>query len=236
MRVYNNERIIRRRARVAQIANLGGMAVLAAGLVISLTKPEWALFTLVFLIIGVIASQYGIATAYRYARKPRLDEELASALKGLDDRYRLYNYVLPAYHVLLSPKRVYALVAKGIGGRIICEGRRFRHAGRFSLGRLLRFFSPEFLGDPVREAEWDKAAVEEWIRQHVDGVGVTVEPLIVFLNPRAELEIRNPEVRAVRAKNLKSALRGGDGPTISSDAYRRLARAFEDVVQPGKPD
>ena len=119
MRVINNSRAISRRARISQIANLAGIIVLGAGLAISLLKPQYSLYTLGLLIIGVIASQYGIATAYRYVRKPRPDEELSGSLKGLDDRYRLYNYVLPANHVLLAPRALYVLVTKGIGGRVV---------------------------------------------------------------------------------------------------------------------
>ena len=104
MKVLSDEPLIRRRTRVAQGANLAGLVVLGAGLVISLTKPEWAVYTLGLLVIGVIASQYGIVQAFRYARKPRPDEELATALKGLDDRFRLYNFILPADHVLLTPR------------------------------------------------------------------------------------------------------------------------------------
>ncbi|MHB0878202.1 MAG: nuclease-related domain-containing protein [Anaerolineae bacterium] len=236
MRVINNNRAIRHRARLGQIANLGGLIVLGAGLAISLLRPQWSLYTLGLLIIGVIASQYGIATAYRYARKPRPDEELANALKGLDDRHRLYNYVLPAYHVLLTPRRLYVLVTKGMAGKVVAEGRRWHMERRFSLGRLLRLFAPENLGNPVREAEWDRDAIQQWARQHADGLEVEVEPLVVFLSPQADIEARSPEVKPVRAKALKDALRKPEGTGLSSEAYRSLANAFDEAAGPQTPE
>ena len=229
MKVSNNTRQIVRRAKLGQIANVGGIAVLGIGLVISLTKPQYSLYTLVLLIVGVVASQYGIVTAYRYARKPRPDEELTSALKGLDDRYKLYNYWLPAYHVLLAPKGLYVFVTRSHAGKVIAEGRKWREERKFSLGRILRLFSPENLGNPVREAEWDRDAMKEWVRQHVDGLQVETEPMVVFLHSGAELDVRNPEVKPVRAKALKEALRRGEAGALGADVYRKLARAFDEV-------
>ena len=230
MKVNNNVRQIARRAKIGQIANLAGIAVLGIGLVISLTRPQYSLYTLILLIVGVISSQYGIVTAYRYARKPRPDEELANALKGLDDRYKLYNYWLPAYHVLLAPKGLYVFVTRGIAGKVIAEGRKWHEERKFSLGRILRLFSPENLGNPVREAEWDRDALQEWVRQHVDGLEVEVEPLVVFLAPNVELDVRNPEVKPVRAKALKEVLRRGETAALGGEAYRKLARAFDQIA------
>jgi hypothetical protein len=227
MRTVNNTRLIKRRARVAQIFNVGGIAVLGIGLAISLLRPQYSIYTLVLLIIGVAASQYGIANAYRYSRKPRPDEELADALKGLDDRHRLYNYILPAYHVLLTPKQLYVLIARGVAGKIVCEGRKWHHDRRFSLGRVLRIFNPENLGNPVREAEWDREALEGWLQQHAEGLKVTVEPVVVFTSPQVDLDLRSPSVRPIKAKALKDALRKSDTAGLSGDDYRQLASAFD---------
>ena len=230
MRVINNDRAIRHRARLGQIANLAGLVVLGGGLAISLLRPQWSMYTLGLLVIGVIASQYGIVTSYRYARKPRPDEELANALKGLDDRYRLYNYFLPPYHVLLTPRGLYVFVTRGIGGKVIAEGRKWREQRKFSLGRILRLFSPESLGNPVREAEWDRDALQEWVRQHADGLEVEVEPVVVFLSAAADIEARNPVVQPVRAKVLKESLRRGDAGGLPAETYRRVASAFDEIA------
>lgn len=232
MRVVNNNRHIRKRAKIGQIANIAGISILGLGLVISLTMPEYSIFTLGLLLLGVLTSQYGIVNAYRYARKPRPDEELAAALKGLDDRHRLYNYVLPAYHVLLTPRQVYVLVTRGVSGKIIAEGARWRTERRFSLGRILRIFSPENLGNPVRDARWDQEALMEWITKNApeEGPAVAPEALVVFLHPAAEIEARNPEVRPVRAKALKEAVRKSEGPGLSGEDYRKLARLFDQAA------
>ncbi|NPV08991.1 MAG: NERD domain-containing protein [Anaerolineae bacterium] len=231
MRVISNEPLIRRRTKTAQISNLVGLLALGTGLVISLTRPEWAFYTLGLLIVGVIASQYGIVQAFRFARRPRPDQELADALKGLDDRYRLYNFYLPADHVLLTPRALYAVVLKSVAGKVICEGRSCKQERRFSLGRLLRLFSPESLGNPVREAKWEQEALERWVSQNLEGDAPPVEPLVVFLSPRVDLEVRNPDVTMVRAKALKDVLRRSEKRTISAEQYRVLARTLDDVTE-----
>lgn len=229
MKVLSNEPLIRRRSRTAQIANLAGLIVLGAGLVISLTKPEWAIYTLGLLVIGVIASQYGIVQAFRYARKPRPDEELAGALKGLDDRFRLYNFLLPADHVLLTPRGLYAVILKSVDGKVICEGKSCKLQRGFSLGRLLRLFSPESLGNPVREAQWDVEALTKWLAQQAPDAQVSVEGVVVFLSPKVDLDVRNPDVTMARAKTLKEVLRKSDKPAIGAEEHRRLARLMDEM-------
>jgi len=231
LKVLSNDKLIHRRSRTAQIANLAGLIVLGAGLVISLTKPEWAIYTLGLLVIGVIASQYGIVQAFRYARKPRPDEELAAALKGLDDRFRLYNFLLPADHVLLTPRGLYAVVLKSVDGKIICEGKTCKQERKFSLGRLLRLFSPESLGNPMREAQWEAEALTKWLAQKGADTSITVEGAVVFLSPKAELETRNPDALAVRAKSLKEVLRKTDRPALGAEEHRRLARLFDEAAE-----
>jgi hypothetical protein len=231
LRVLNNDALISRRAKTAQISNLVGLGALGAGLVISLARPQWALYTLGLLIIGVVASQYGIVQAFRFARRPRPDQELADALKGLDDRYRLYNFLFPADHVLLTPKALYVVVLKSVAGKVICEGRSCKQERRFSLGRLLRLFSPEALGDPMREARWEQEALTRWLSKNPEVGEVTVEPMIVFLSPQVDLDVRNPEVPAIRAKALKETLRRAEARALSGEQYRLLARAFDEAAQ-----
>ncbi len=230
MKILNNEPLIRRRSRTAQIANLAGLITLGAGLVISLVKPEWAIYTLGLLVIGVIASQYGIVQAFKYARKPRPDEELASALKGLDDRFRLYNFHLPADHVLLTPRGILTLVLKSVDGKITCEGKSCKQQRRLSLGRLLRLFSPESLGNPVKEAQWEAEALARWLSQRFDGTAPEVQAAVVFLSPKAELDVRNPDVTIVRAKALKDTLRKTDRRAFSAEEHRHLARLLDEAA------
>ena len=230
MKVLSNEPLIRRRSRRAQIANLAGLLVLGAGLVISLIKPEWAIYTLGLLVIGVIASQYGIVQAFRYARKPRPDEELASALKGLDDRFRLYNFVMPADHVLLTPRGLYTVVLKSVDGKVVCEGKTCKQERKFSLGRLLRLFSPESLGNPLREAQWEAEALTKWLAEKAPEATTGVEGAVVFLSPKVDLEARNPDALTVRAKALKDALRKTEKPALGAEEHRRLVRLFDETA------
>jgi hypothetical protein len=161
----------------------------------------------------------------RWVREPRSDQALAQGLKGFDDRYRLYNYVLPAPHVLLSPTGLYVLTALGQDGVIRYEGDRFRRD--FSPGRLLRFMVDEGLGKPFAEADSQVQALQRFLAEH-DGDGeVEIQNVVVFYNPRADLIVTDPVRAVTNPKGLKRAIRKQQSDKLSSDQYRRLQALFE---------
>ena len=98
---------------------------------IPLDLPEWAKLFIAYgvIIVGFVGFNLGTYHARRWGRPDREDLVLKENLTGLDNRYRLYNYVpgLPAQHVLLTPHAVYALETRGIDGQIVtCQGDRWR--------------------------------------------------------------------------------------------------------------
>jgi len=125
MRVSTNDKLIRRRRRFGTYASLGGLAVLALGMVASL-RMQYAWISLVALIIGFLLAQYGNYNLRRWGRSPRPDQVLEEALKGFDDRYHLYSWALPAPFVLLSPQGVYGFVTRDQTGQITSTGSQWR--------------------------------------------------------------------------------------------------------------
>lgn len=79
-------------------------------LLVGTVNPNYSLMVLASfacLGIGFIAAQIGSYNQRRFNRSPRPHEQLAKELKGFDDRYALYSWMLPAPHVFTGPSGVY---------------------------------------------------------------------------------------------------------------------------------
>ncbi len=225
-----NEARVARGARVGKIATFGGLGFLVVGLIISLTMQASPVLWLSFvcLLLGLVASTIGTMNMNRWTRQPRADQALAAGLKGFDDRYRLYNYYLPAPHVLLCPVGLYVLTAMGQDGTIHYEGNKFRRD--FSLRRLVFFMAEEGMGRPFGEADAQVQALRKLLDQHSVGEGVEIQNVVVFYSPRAQLSISEPPRPVANPKGLKKALRKQAGEGLSGNQYRQLRELFDQAV------
>ncbi len=230
MQIITNEKLVAHRARLGKIAIVAGLGFLIAGLIISLTLQQlpWFWVSLACLLLGLLASSVGTFNINRWVREPRADQALAQALKGFDDRYRLYNYFLPAPHVLLSPAGLYVLTAMGQDGVIRYEGNRFRR--NFNLGRVLRFMADEGLGRPFEIADSEVRALQRFLEAHGVDDEVDIQNVLVFYNPRARLEVEDPPRPVVEPKRLKKLIRAQPGSKLTGAQYRQLQDLFEEVV------
>ena len=161
----------------------------------------------------------------RWVRQPRADQVLEQALKGFDDQYRLYNYMLPAPHVLLSPAGLFVLTALGQDGTIRYEGGKFRR--NFSAGRVLRFMGEEGLGKPLAEGDAEVQALRKLLEQHGAGEGVEIQNVLVFYNPRAQVSVTDPPRAIVTPKGLKRAIRRQPETKLPPGEYRQFQELFE---------
>ncbi len=227
MEAILNERRIARGARLGKVATALGLAFLAGGLVISLVLKEspflWLSFG--FLLLGILVSSIGTMNMNRWVREPRAEQALAQALKGFDDRYRLYSHILPAPHVLLSPMGLFVLTAMGQDGAIRLEGGEFHRA--MSVGRLLRFMADEGLGKPLAEGDTQVQALQQYLELHnIDG-DMEIQNVLVFYNPGVQLDISDPPRPVVIPKGLKRAIRKRQTGDLSATRQRELRELFE---------
>jgi hypothetical protein len=95
---------LKRRATVSRAASLGGILILLGSTAISLWRPEWSTLTAAMLFAGFAAATAGIYYANRWVKKPRPEDTLDHALKGLSGKYCLYHYELSSDPVLLTPR------------------------------------------------------------------------------------------------------------------------------------
>jgi len=219
MQIITNEKLIKNRARLGRIASFAGLAVLILGLVASLsphellTSPQWMLASFGCLFVGFVLSQVGLYHANRWVKEPRADQTLVKILKGFDDRYHLYNYVLRAPHVLLAPFGLCVINPKDQGGKVRCQGEKWRHATGWK--RILRLFGQQGLGNPTKEVRAEVERLRRFLAQQLSDPAlssaeveeVPIEGVVVFTNPQVDLETENPAVPVLDGKQFKSFLR-----------------------------
>jgi len=225
--VVDEERI-RKGARIGKITFVASLGFMVAAMVVSLALPTLLWISLLCAIVGLLLSGVAMPNMNRWGREPRADQALAQALKGFDDRYQLYSYLLPAPHVFLTPLGVYVLTALGQDGVIHYDGTRFRRD--FSLGRVLRFMGEEGLGRPFAEAQTQVKAMQDLLDQAGLGDEVEIQNIVVFCNPRAQLDVLDPPRPVVTPKDLKKAIRKQAGPKLTGEQYRRLEELFDETA------
>lgn len=222
-----NEDKVKRGARIGKIATFVGLAFLGAGLAISLFLQDSPLLWLSFvcLLAGLLVSTIGTMNMNRWVREPRADQALAAGLKGFDNRYQLYNYYLPAPHVLLSPVGLFVLTAMGQDGVIHYDGRKFHRD--FSLARLVRFMAEEGLGKPFAEADSQVRALRAYLEEHGLGDEVEIRNIVVFYNPRAQLSFSTTPRPVTTPKGLKKEIRREQDKKLPGKTYAQLEALFD---------
>ena len=226
MRIYRNDKYIKRRADVGKYVSLFGMGVLLLGLIISFTSVELIGLSFLSLIVGFIASQIGIYYANRYGRADRPDEVLAKALKGFDDHYSLFQYATPAGNVLITPNNCYVFAIKMQGGPIKYRKGKWQHD--VGVKRFFRAFAQEGLGNPLNEAQVEANALKRYLDKTLPNVEIPIQPVIVFGNEQADVDAGESPVPALHVKKLKDWLRGpGKAASLSETAHEQLLALFE---------
>lgn len=225
MQVITNEQFVASRARIGKIGTLLGLAAFFAGFFTSL-NIELIGISYALLIFGLFAFNVGRYNSVRWGTRPRQDEILANALKGLDHKHVLLNYAgdVPASHLLLSPLGLFVIEPRIHDGEIACEGSRWRRKRSFTT--IVRSFVEGGLGNPTRDAQRVVAGVKSFL---VDKLGaeraevVPLEAVIVFTSPLVQLKVTDPVVPVVKPDDLKAQVRSVQGRTkMAGELYRRL--------------
>jgi len=225
MQVITNEKLIKNRARLGRIASFAGLAILILGLVASLSA-QWMLASFGCLFVGFVLSQVGLYHANRWVKEPRPDQTLDKILKGFDDRYHLYNYVLKAPHVLLAPFGLCVVISKDQGGKVRYEGEKWRQEGSWKRA-IFHLFGQEGLGNPTKEVRAEVEKLRRFLAQQLPDEEVPIEGVVVFTNPQVDLETENPAVPVLNGKQFKSFLRNmSKERPIPGNQRRQLAEVL----------
>ncbi|MCL4560107.1 MAG: NERD domain-containing protein [Chloroflexi bacterium] len=206
MKIVTNEKLIQRNRRIGQVATVASLLVLAGGLYLSF-KPSAESVSISFaaLLVGFLLSQVGIFFGNRWGRQPRPDQLLSASLKGLEEKYTLYNYTTPVSHLLLGPAGIWILLPYHQSGKITYDKGRWRQKG----GNLyLKFFAQEGIGRPDLEVKSGVEDLKRYLEKSFPEVEFPpIQAALVFTNEKTDIEVENAPVPAISAKKVKEFIR-----------------------------
>ncbi len=227
MKIIANNKKIERNRKIGLYTSLGSLVVLVGGFILSLTPAlqNQLVYAYGALLLGLLMSQVGIYYGNRWGRSPRIDERISSGLKGLDDRYTLYHFMAPVPHLLTGPAGVLVLVPEYQPGTITYEKNRFRQKGVFF---LTKFFAQEGIGRPEYEAQSYSQDMDKFLKKSLpDGETPPVQPVIVFVHPKAVVDVAESPTPAMYVDKLKDFVRRkAKEQPASMDAIKEVEAAL----------
>jgi hypothetical protein len=209
MKIYTNEKLIKRNNRIGQIASIVSLVILGIGMYYSFKDSTGQYIALTFgsLVVGFLLFQFGNYYLSRWGKNPRPDQLISTALKGLDDKFTLLHYETPVFYLLSGPGGVYALLPYHQAGTIYYDEKRNRW--RQSGGNaFLKIFGNEGLGRPDLEVKYAQSDLADYVKKlGLDPEVLTNNVILVFTNEKAELNLENSPVMATTGEKLKDFLR-----------------------------
>ena len=221
MQLVANQQLVRNRVRLGTAFHLSALAVFAIALVLSWQTDfsrELPIFSWVAIFVGMALYSLGQTQLRRWGPRNRQEEQLGQAIRGLDDRYKLYAFLasnLPDY-ILVSPGGVHVLVLRTDAGQVACVRDRWTKM----TGRVGRLFGSS-LGNPSIDAQRRVSQVRTLlIREGLDDVPIA--GLVVFTNPHVGLRVESCSATVTRLKEVKDVLRraAGKGQHVVLNAAR----------------
>jgi hypothetical protein len=187
---------------------MSALVVLAAGMFLSLRRPDLFIYALLALLLGFTLTQIGMYMGNRYGRRPRPDEHLDAGLKGLPGDYSLYHYTTPASHLLVGPAGVWLLMPYHQRGQVTFKKNRWQMSGGGFLQSYMRIFGQENLGRPDIEIENETDRLQRYFAKHMDESQIPeIKPLIVFTSDAVEINGEDAPVTAMKLKQVKDFMR-----------------------------
>jgi hypothetical protein len=209
MKTITNDRLVKRNAKIGQYTSLGALVVLGVGLYLTFKMPDKFAYSLAALLIGFFMSQVGINFTNKWGRNPRPDIVIDKSLKGLGREFTIYHYVTPVSHLLLGPAGVWAIIPYFQGGKVVYEKRRWRAKGGGFLQSYMRLFGQDNIGRPDLESDAEVDSAKRYLKRVLpEGTEIpNVNAVLLFANPKAELDVEDAPIPAKTPKDLKDFLR-----------------------------
>ena len=215
MKIYSNDKLIKRNRKIGNITSLLSIVILGVGMVFSFKDKDGSYLAYTFgaLIVGFLLFQIGNFYMSKWGKSPRPDERLNAVLKGLDDKYFLYHYITPISHLLVGPAGVICLLPYQQAGtiRYDADKNRWRQTGG---NFFLKTFGGEGLGNPEKEAKFVLDDANKFFQKAGIDLG-TFKPaaLMVFTNSNLNLIAEESETSAVQGSKIKDFIRKKAKPT-----------------------
>lgn len=227
MKILTNEKTIRRNAKIGQFTSLASLLILGGGMYVSFAYPTQLSISFGALLVGFILSQVGIYFGNRWGRRPRIDEKISAALKGLGKEYTLYHFLTPVHHLLVGPAGIWIIEPYYQRGTISFEKGKWKQKGGGFFLSYLKIFAQEGLGNPGFEVKADLDNLTEAFKKSLTDRGEVppVNAVLVFTDPRAELQTEGAPWPVLKIDQLKNHLRNAakQNPLAPTEIKRATA-------------
>lgn len=233
MKIVIDEKKVRRQSLIGKVALYGSLGVLMGGLLLTLFGPQIGLFSYeniglfyviytAVLLIGFGVSRVGMYYGNRFLSPNRPSQVLRESLKGLERKYTLMLFALPADYVLIEPGGVTVFIVKGQSGRIAFKGGKWKKRENLL---SLWFGRDEPFGDPTAEASEALRAINKILAGKAPDIKIPLRAVVVFTSPRAVLDLEPGPLAVVRSEDLKDFLRGPGRLKEVPNSIQRQVRA-----------
>jgi hypothetical protein len=208
MKIVRNEKLIKRNAQIGNYTLLIALAVLGAGMFISVRRSDLFAWSLVALVAGFVLTQVAMYYSTRFSRSPRPDEQLDAALKGLPGDTVIYHYMTPVPHVMVGSGGIWILEPRQQRGTVTYERNRWRLRGGGFMQSYMSIFGQEGLGRPDIDIAGDTESLKKFLSKRMDGAEVPpIQAALVFTNEAAEVDAPEAPAPTLRLKQLKEYMR-----------------------------
>jgi hypothetical protein len=225
VRQYSNQKLIKRNGRIGRALMYLGLGLTVAAAVVVFREPNFILPALILMLVGGLFSQIGTALVNRFGREPRMDQIIDASLKGLDDRYAVFHYLLGSDHALITPDGIFAVIPRWEKGDVSYEAGTWLH--KKPKGRLTLINRPRTLRGIEKEAQREAQSLERSLERKLKTTeDLTIKPLLVFIAEGANLDLEEAPLLATHRKKLKDTLRSLEhGKSLGQKGIQRLAEA-----------
>jgi hypothetical protein len=225
MKLSINNKLIDRNKKISQIILFVSLALLITGFIWTLQNPEpsKSLISYLILIPAYLLVQVSISMANRWGKSPRPDEIVVQALKGLDDKYTLYNYTTDVPHLLVGPIGICIINPYHHKGEISYNPEKKQYKQKGGPNFIVKYFVQEGLPNINREVFSLKRDLKKYFDKN--SIHINEEPVVVnlFYSDNIILLTNNaPEIN-LRSNKLKDFIRNHVKKTrISSEKINKL--------------
>jgi hypothetical protein len=194
MRVVINQALIDRYRRLSHILFFVSLAGMGIGFFYTWTSnpnSQTSQFSCLILPILLLMTLTSVRMANTWIREPHPVTALSEALKGLGQKYTIFHHILPAPHVLIGPEGVFTITTVWQERQYRVKGKKW-HGEEGLIRKLNGYVRQDLLGNPFQNALLEAEQMQKLVNKIAPDSGVEVQPLVVFISPRAEFEAEDP--------------------------------------------
>lgn len=222
MRIIRHNDYVAARKRRARIFSLVGFLTLTASLFVA-WYPNMLLLAYVAMLTGFIMFNMGMQQLGKWSRNPRNDQILDHRTNSLSDRFALVHYAQygkpVVEHLAVHPGGVTVLTAREVDGTIQKRGARWKRKGGM-FRRIFSFSGPQ-VGNPDFETEENVKRVAAYLEEN--DISAEVEGAIVFIHPKAVLEIEDPDYPVLHGDEVDAFISDQEAdPEFTPEAREQL--------------